>query len=149
MLKFCSLLILLFVFNYTFAQNEASIVSPLINQYQADENMLNRKYALKRSDEYFKRMETFYTAWLTKLKSLPFEKLSVNERVDYILLKRDINVDARSLQENYSEFKSTSFSVPFAPVIIDFEQKRRIGKQQDGEATSKKFDAQGWNYYTR
>lgn len=139
MLKFCSLLLCLFVFHDTFAQNEASLVSPLINQYQADENMFSRKYSLKRSDEYFKRMESFYADWLVKLKSLPFEKLSVNERVDYILLKRDINVDTRTLQENYSEFKSNNFSVPFAAVIIDFEQKRRVGKQQDGVETAKNF----------
>lgn len=139
MRKFCSLILLLFVFNHTFAQNEASVISPLINQYQADENMFNRKYALKRSDEYFKRMESFYAAWLTKLKSLPFEKLAVNERVDYILLKRDINVDARTLQENYAEFKNTIFSVPFAAAIIDFEQKRRVGKHQDGVETAEKF----------
>lgn len=139
MLKFCSLLLCLFVFHDTFAQNEASLVSPLINQYQADENMFSRKYSLKRSDEYFKRMESFYADWLVKLKSLPFEKLSVNERVDYILLKRDINVDTRTLQENYSEFKSNNFSVPFAVVIIDFEQKRRVGKQQDGVETAKNF----------
>lgn len=139
MRKFCSLILLLFVFNHTFAQNEASVISPLINQYQADENMFNRKYALKRSDEYFKRMESFYAAWLTKLKSLPFEKLSVNERVDYILLKRDISVDARTLQENYAEFKNTILSVPFAAAIIDFEQKRRVGKQQDGVETAEKF----------
>ena len=139
MRKFCSLLLLLFIFNYTFAQNEASLISPLINQYQADENMFNRKYALKRSEEYFKRMETFYASWLTKLKSSPFDKLSANERVDYILLKRDINVDARTLQENYSEFKNTNFSVPFAAAIVDFEQKRRVGKQQDGITSAKIF----------
>lgn len=139
MRKFCSLLLLLFIFNYTFAQNEASLISPLINQYQADENMFNRKYALKRSEEYFKRMETFYASWLTKLKSLPFDKLSANERVDYILLKRDINIDARTLQENYSEFKNTNFSVPFAAAIINFEQKRRVGKQQDGITSAKIF----------
>ncbi|TKB99620.1 DUF885 family protein [Pedobacter cryotolerans] len=139
MRKLYSIIFLVFAFQISIAQNEASLISSLINQYQVDEMMFNRKYALKRSDEYFKRMETFYAAWLTKLKTLPFEKLTVNERVDYILLKRDINVDARTLQENYSEFKNTNFSIPFAATIIDFEQKRRIGKQQDGETTAQTF----------
>jgi uncharacterized protein (DUF885 family) len=139
MRKFYSLILFILICNCALAQNEASVISPLINQYQADEMMFNRKYALKRSDEYFKRMQTFYATWLAKLKALPFEKLTVNERVDYILLKRDINVDARTLQENYTEFKSNSFSVPFAASIIDFERKRRVGKQQDGEAIGKNF----------
>ncbi|TKC13202.1 DUF885 domain-containing protein [Pedobacter polaris] len=134
-----SLLLLLVTVQISIAQNEASLLSPLINQYQADENMLNRKYTLKRSEEYFKRMESFYASWLTKLKTLPFAKLTVNERVDYILLKRDINVDSRTLQESYTEFKATNFTIPFANALIDFEQKRRVGKQQDGNATAKTF----------
>lgn len=134
-----SLLLLVSAFKISIAQNEASVISSLINQYQADENMFNRKYTLKRSDEYFKRMETFYASWLAKLKALPFAKLTVNERVDYILLKRDINADTRSLKENYTEFKNTNFTVPFTQTIIDFEQKRRVGKQQDGATTAKIF----------
>lgn len=120
--------------------NEASVISPFINQYQSDETMLNRKYSLKRSDEYFQRMQKFYSEWIAKLKALPFEKLSVNERVDYTLLKRDINVDAKTLQEGYTEFKSTSYTIPFVKTIVDFEKKRRIGTQQDGAATNTAFE---------
>lgn len=120
--------------------NEASTISPFINQYQSDETMLNRKYNLKRSEEYFQRMQRFYGEWIAKLKALPFEKLTVNERVDYILLKRDINTDAKALQEGYTQFKSTIFAVPFTKTIIDFEKKRRIGTQQDGLATATLFE---------
>jgi len=122
------------------SSGDASIVSALINQYQSDENMLARKYSLKRSEEYFLRMDKFYTTWLTKLKALPFDKLNVNERVDYTLLKRDINVDARALQQASEEFKNTKFTIPFAKAIIDFEQKRRVGKQQDGKTTAEIFE---------
>ncbi|MEJ5993286.1 DUF885 family protein [Pedobacter sp. Du54] len=139
---------LLFVINLSSASaqnttslpsNEASAISPFINQYQSDETMLNRKYTLKRSEEYFLRMQSFYTGWITKLKALPFEKLSVNERVDYTLIKRDINVDARALQANYTEFKSNNFTIPFVKTILDFEKKRRIGTQQDGANTALLF----------
>ncbi|MFI5450956.1 DUF885 family protein [Pedobacter sp. UC225_61] len=135
-----SLLILTLATQLSNAQsNEASIVSPFINQYQADETMLGRKYTLKRSEEYFQRMERFYTDWLTKLKTLPFTKLNVNERVDYTLLKRDINSDSRSLEEAYTEFKNTNFTIPFAKAMLDFEQKRRVGKQQNGKQTEEIF----------
>jgi uncharacterized protein (DUF885 family) len=139
-------LLLAFIFNSAAAQtsislpsNEASTLSPLINQYQADEMMLNRKYTVRRSEEYFQRMQRFYADWIGKLKALPFAKLSVNERVDYTLLKRDINVDARALQEAYTEFKSNSFTIPFVKTILDFEKKRRIGIQQDGATTATLF----------
>lgn len=143
-----ALLLLFIVFNFAFAQstktsslpsNEASAISPFINQHQSDETMLNRKYTLKRSEEYFQRMQRFYADWIAKLKALPFDKLSVTERVDYILLKRDINIDARALQEAYTEYKNTLFTVPFTKTIIDFEKKRRIGTQQDGPVTANAF----------
>ena len=143
-----ALILLAFSFNFASAQNtksalppnEASALSPFINQYQADETMLNRKYTLKRSEEYFERMQRFYSEWVVKLKALPFDKLNVNERVDYILLKRDINVDAKSLQDGYSEFKNNNFTLPFVKTILDFEKKRRIGTQQDGNSTNTAFE---------
>ena len=60
MRKIISFLLIICSSQIALAQNEASLISPLINQYQADENMFNRKYALKRADEYFKRMDIFY-----------------------------------------------------------------------------------------
>lgn len=137
---FFSLLALTLSIQVSFAQsNEASLLSPFINQYQSDETMLNRKYSLKRSEEYLQRMDRFYASWLAKLKALPFAKLSVNERVDYTLLKRDIRVDAAASQAAHVEFKTSSFTVPFAKTIVDFEQKRRVGKQQDGPTTAANF----------
>ena len=135
-----SFLMLLFALQLQAQSNEASLVSPLITQYQADETMLNRKYTIKRSEEYFSRMDRFYTSWLAKLKALQFDKLNVNERVDYILLKRDINADERTSKENYTEFKNTSYTIPFAQPILDFELKRRVGKQLDGKQTAEIFE---------
>lgn len=120
--------------------NEASLISPLINQYQADETMLNRKYSLKRSDEYFKRMERFYAEWMKQLKAVSFAQLSVNERVDYLLLKRDIDADINALKQAHSTFQNTSFTIPFAKIIEQFEQKRRIGTQQNGLQTAQIFE---------
>jgi uncharacterized protein (DUF885 family) len=137
---FFLLLFILPITESVWAQSEASLIAPLINQYQADEQMMNRKYTLKRSGEYYQRMEDFYAVWLEKLKALPFDKLTVNERVDYILLKRDINADVRDITLAFTEFKSNNFTIPFAQAIIDFEKKRRVGKQQDGKLTEQLFE---------
>ncbi|RZK41221.1 MAG: DUF885 domain-containing protein [Pedobacter sp.] len=111
-----------------------------MNQYRADETMLNRKYALKRSEEYFDRMLIFGKSWNTILTELPFDKLSVNERVDYLLLKRDINVTEKNLKEDYKIFNSTRFTIPFVNTIIEFEKKRRVGAQQNGSTVNLSFE---------
>ena len=141
MRKLCSLFFLLtFALKLQAQNNEASLVSPLINQYQSDKTMFNRKYNLKRTEEYFKRMARFYTDWQKQLSTLPFAKLTVNERVDYILLKRDIRADSAGLQQNYAEFKNSIFTLPFAQSLIDFEAKRRVGQQQDGKTLQQQFE---------
>jgi uncharacterized protein (DUF885 family) len=141
MRKLCSLFLLLTIALKLQAQtNEASLVSPLINQYQSDKTMFNRKYNLKRAEEYFNRMAQFYVGWQKQLSALPFNKLTANERVDYILLKRDIRSDSASLQQNYAEFKTSIFTLPFAQTLIDFEAKRRIGQQQNGKIVQHQFE---------
>jgi len=141
MRKLCYLFLLLtFALKLQAQNNEASLVSPLINQYQSDKTMFNRKYNLKRTEEYFKRMARFYIDWQKQLNTLPFAKLTVNERVDYILLKRDIRADSAGLQQNYAEFKNSIFTLPFAQSLIDFEAKRRVGQQQDGKTVQQQFE---------
>ncbi len=119
--------------------NEASLLNPLITQYQADATLLNRKYTLKQTQEYYLRMDNFYKTWLNQLKALPFAKLSVNERVDYLLLKRDINADAAATQKEANTFNANSFSIPFALTIVNFENQRRVGKQLRGDITAQNF----------
>ncbi|MDQ8054370.1 MAG: DUF885 family protein [Pedobacter sp.] len=140
MKKYLFLLLFFSVLKTLQAQDHGSAVAPLITQYQADEVMLNRKYPLKRADEYFLRMGRFYQDWLVKLTSLKFNQLTVNERVDYILLKRNINSSLRGINLAHADFKANRFSIPFAGTIVDFEQKRRIGKQQDGRLISEAFE---------
>lgn len=121
-------------------RNETSALQPYINQFQSDENMFNRKYVLKRTEEYFIRMDQFYKDWLSQLKNIPFAKLSQNEKVDYLLLKRSITANDKTLKNAYQEFKNNSYLLPFASIIVDFEQKRRIGKQQLGTDVGAAFE---------
>lgn len=100
-------------------RNETSALQPYINQFQSDENMFNRKYVLKRTEEYFIRMDQFYKDWLSQLKNIPFAKLSQNEKVDYLLLKRSITANDKTLKNAYQEFKNNSYLLPFASIIVD------------------------------
>lgn len=120
--------------------NEASVLQPYINQFQSDENMLNRKYVLKRTEEYFGRMDQFYKDWFGQLKRIPFAKLSQNEKIDYLLLKRNISANDKNLKTAYQDFKNNRYLLPFASIILDFEQKRRVGKQQLGAEVSAAFE---------
>src|SRR6187551_624230 len=95
------LLIPAFLFLLSFAlhaqETGMSEMRDYILQYQADNGALNRKYTIKESEEYVNRFNQLYTDWLNKLKELPFESMSQQGKVDYILLRTSIEEDASNL----------------------------------------------------
>ncbi len=110
-----------------------------IAQYQADVASLNRKYLIKESEEYYSRFDRFYNDWLKKLKAIPFESMSQDGKVDYVLLRNAIEKDAHELQLNKSEYDQIQPAIPFADKIMSIVQQRRNGVQLNGEQTAKTF----------
>jgi uncharacterized protein (DUF885 family) len=132
------------------AQKEAEVVAldpePIsrlanyIENYYADLEALDREYVLEESPQYYERMATFYDRWLEKLSQMDYESLSVDESVDFILLRRNIRRDRdemRRARESYQEVQSV---VEFAGIIENFQQKRSIGQNVDGKALSEQLD---------
>ncbi len=111
----------------------------IIEQYKADVASLNRKYAVKESNEYYSRFSQFYDEWLKNLKNVPFEKMGQDGKVDYVLLRTRIERDANTLQQSKSEFDQIQSAIPFAKKIMPLVQQRRKGDQLNGEQIAKTF----------
>lgn len=99
-----------------------------MSEYYNDQRDLNRVYIFKNSKEYFDRFTTFYTDWLRKLSELSFESLNQEDKVDYILLKRNIQNDQYLLNQNKIKWEQVQHLFPFSPEIINLQQKRRRGQ---------------------
>lgn len=99
----------------------------LVSEYNADVQDLNLVYIFKNSDEYFTCFGKFYNDWLAKLKAVPFNRLNQGDKVDYILLKRNILSDQYNLNLNKKNFAEIQYAVPFATDIIRLQQERRRG----------------------
>src|SRR5882757_211424 len=89
------LLCLLIVVTTSYAQQpdlllQTSEVHHLLVNFEADLGSLERFYFVNNSPERRERMRTFYNDYLTKLNALPFDNMSVGGRVDFILLRRDL-----------------------------------------------------------
>lgn len=106
-------------------------IAPMLTQYQADVQMLNRKYPLKYTADYFTRLRKFYADWNQKLLALPYEKYSLDEKVDYQLLRRAIKIDLSELDRSQRETNEVSSTLSFTPAIIEFQKIRSVGKQPD------------------
>ncbi|MBP6687666.1 MAG: hypothetical protein KA160_07380, partial [Lacibacter sp.] len=133
------LLILIAAGSLTAQNSDAGKLYGFINQYNADAQMLQRKYVIKYSPEYFNRMKRFYTDWLERLKKQPFSTFTASDKVDYLLLKRNIKKDQVQLLADEQQYTSLLAVIPFTKHITSFEAKRRIGQQQPGKEVAQSF----------
>ena len=112
----------------------------VIAQYQSDVGSLTRKYSVKESSEYYERFDRFYNDWLKKMKSIPFEGMSQDGKVDHVLLRNEIEKDVHELQRKKKEFDQIQGAIPFAGKMMALIQQRRNGVPLDGEQTAKIFN---------
>lgn len=112
------------------AQTAAPAVTEMysfIVQHEADEGSLGRFYIVPGSPERRKRMTEFYEGQLKKIDALPFESFSTGGKVDFILMRRDIQDEIMLLaQEEKEASQVTKLTAP-AEGIYPIEVKRRRG----------------------
>lgn len=85
------------------------------------------------SPEQRLRLIEINNGYLEKLKKLPFDEFSVYGKVDYILLKKQINTNLLKQQNEVLAYQSIQKLIPFANNIYELEKQRRRGKYMKGE----------------
>lgn len=142
MRKYFTTLIALSFFVCSFSQpssNSAINLPQLIQQYNADVEDLNKVYIFKSSPEYFERFKQYYDSFLQGLSNLPFENLPVSDKVDYLLLKRNITSAKKDLEQDEKTYQEIKFTVPFTEKIIQMQAARRRGNYIKGEEAAAAF----------
>lgn len=89
-------------------------------------------YNTQHSPEQITRLKEVNTAYLLKLKNQDFTGLSINGKVDAVLLKRDIGTALRLLAGEEKEYNQIRKYIPFADKIYLLEKGRRRGAKVDG-----------------
>jgi hypothetical protein len=158
-LLFCAFVCLLLTYGDASAQNgkvtdpyyQTSDVQPLMATYEADKGSLNRSFTNSNgfgggggggfggggnnnstgSPERRERLKKLAADYLKQLDELPFEKMKSSSQVDYVLFKRAINNDLRTLAQEETEYKSIYKYVSFADPIYEMEKGRRRGVTQN------------------
>ncbi len=85
------------------------------------------------SPEQRKRLGEIDRAYLQKLTELDFDAMSTYGKVDYILLKRNIEDHQLSLAQEEQEYGQIARHLPFAEPIYLLEKGRRRGAVVDGQ----------------
>ncbi|WP_090770813.1 DUF885 family protein [Pedobacter soli] len=94
-----------------------------------------------KSPEQRKRLQDINNDYLAKLKSAKFETFSIYGKVDYILLKKQIESSKYLLNKEETEYKTLASYFPFADAIYALEKLRRRGNYQEGSLLASQIDA--------
>src|SRR6185436_19331681 len=101
---------------------------------------LERFYIVPNSEERRERLTAFYKDQLAKLEQLPFEKMSEGGKVDYILMKRELNEELFQLNKEQTERSQIARLVAAGDPIYLIEKQRRRGEFLKSELVAKQLN---------
>lgn len=128
-----------------FGQAAASVTEmySFIVQHEADEGSLERFYTIPGSPERRKRFSEFYEGQLNKLDALPFESFSTGGKVDFLLMRRDIQNELFLLAQEEKETAQVARLTSPADGIYPIEKQRRRGLHLKSSEVAAQFNGMG------
>ena len=97
----------------------------LIQQFAADRESLLRTYDMPTSSVRQARLNQFYSEWLARLKTIDFDALNEDGKVDYVLLQNHLNDELRQLKNQEKQIAEITPLIPFAKIIVELDDSRR------------------------
>lgn len=117
--------------------HQTSEVHDLLVNYEADDGSLKRFYFVTGSPERRERFRTFNSEYLAKLEQIPFESISLQGKVDYLLVKKQLKNELYSLELEKKEYDQLKKYVVLLDPIYELEKKRRRGATLNGEEVAR------------
>ena len=96
-----------------------------IERYTADRGSLTRSYPVATSAARRARFKKLYEEQLASLKTLDFDAMSQDGKVDYLLFKNHLEYELRQLEIQGQQISEIQPLIPFAETIIGLEEARR------------------------
>ncbi|MBS1559712.1 MAG: DUF885 family protein [Bacteroidetes bacterium] len=95
--------------------------------YDEDESSLRRFYTIIGSPARRERFKKFYSDYKGQLEKLPFEQMSTGGKVDWLLLKRELDSKLFQLSVEENEYEKLTKYVSLAAPLYDIEKLRTRG----------------------
>lgn len=126
-------------------------IEPYIVRYDSDLKAVNYFYGpmpkgwnyrehAAPSPEQINRLLAIDEDYLSELKAFDYKKLNTNGQVDFILLNRKIKKHQEELKKSLATYKRLESYLPFAEIILKFEQTRRRGHAVVGKEVATLFE---------
>ena len=120
--------------------NSHSELEPFLERYAADRGALQRRHAVPMSPRRRERMRAFHADWLETFDSMPFEKMSLDAKVDWILFRGRITYRLASLDEQARRDEAIAPLLPFFGAIVDLAEAKSAMQPIDPRAAAETID---------
>lgn len=119
--------------------NDENSIATLIRIFDEDQSVLNRRYSVQYSHEYFERFDQFYAEWLNQLDSIDFDALTHREKVDFHLLKSHIQRREYFMEIDREQFHTIEQWLPDLDPVMEFINERRYGSKPDAKSVAEEM----------
>ncbi len=107
------------------ASKQTSELAPFVDRYTTDRAALGRRWNVPYSSDRNRRYRTFYSNWLEQLADLDFDALGLEGRIDYVLLRNELEYRQDLLGREMTLAEEMEEFIPFTSLIVELEERRR------------------------
>ena len=103
----------------------SSLMRPFIESFTLDRGSLLRYYTAPLDPARAVRMGRFFAQWRERLRTIDFDSLQQDGKVDYVVFRNHIDHELRKLDSDAKELAETAQYMPFAAAIVGLEESRK------------------------
>lgn len=110
-------------------------------RYEEDRDALRRYWKLSLSELGSARMRAFFESELASLGAIEFDALTQEDRVDYVLLRTELENELALLDQRAARRAQTLALAPYAPRLLAVLEPGQRLEPVDAEKVASEFDA--------
>ena len=114
----------------------SSELAPVVERYSADRVALGRRWTVSYSPERTRRFNGFFSGWQQEIDALDFEALSLEGRVDYVLLLNELRYQLDLLTRESGLAAEMDGFISFTSLIVELEERRRRREPVESESAA-------------
>ena len=107
-----------------------------VERYRVDRFSMQRRWSIEQSSDTRAQFRTFLSTWREKLAQVPFDKLSQDGKVDYVLFRNRLDYELMLLARQEKLLKEVASFMPYADTIADLHDARRRMEPIDPQKTA-------------
>jgi uncharacterized protein (DUF885 family) len=119
-----------------FTKPHSSELRELVERFSADRAGLEVMHPVPNSPVQLRRFGEFYRGWLTKLEAMNYDQLDVEGRIDWQLMRAELNYQLALLERQQKRMAEIVPLLPFFEQLASLQEKRRGYARPDGKASA-------------